>query len=142
MGERFYQSQLRATGTCPGINPNKRRKSMPWTDEDKAEVIKKYTEQDPTPETSMEIVKEIADEMGTTVNGTRMILTKAGVYVKKADSKSTDKPKGTRVSKDDAQAALINALADAGQEADTDIISKMTGKAAVYFRSVIEAINE
>ena len=59
MGDRFYQQQLEARGDCPG-NPNpKRRHKMPWTDESKAEAVEAYTEQDPTPETSMEIVKQI-----------------------------------------------------------------------------------
>ena len=31
----------------------------------------------------MEIVKDIADELGESPNGVRMILTRAGVYVKK-----------------------------------------------------------
>jgi hypothetical protein len=41
-------------------------------------------QKNPTPENSMEIVKAIAEEMGQSPNGVRMILTKAGVYVKKA----------------------------------------------------------
>lgn len=139
MGERFYKAQLEATGTCPGINPNKRRKAMPWTDDEKQDVIEKYTSQDPTAENSIELVEEIAEELGKTTNGVRMILSKAGVYIKKTATK-TEK-KGTKVSKDAAQAALTDALNDAGQEADEDIISKMTGKAAVYFKGVIEAIN-
>ena len=64
MGDRFYQQQLEARGDCPG-NPNpKRRHRMPWTDESKAEAIEAYTDADPTPETSMEIVKQIADDLG------------------------------------------------------------------------------
>ena len=42
-----------------------------------------YTSAEPTPETSMEIVADIAEQMGESVNGVRMILTKAGVYVRK-----------------------------------------------------------
>ena len=141
MGERFYKSQLNAIGTCPGINPSKRRKYMAWTDEEKALVVEKYTSQDPTPENSIEIVEEIAEELNKTVNGVRMILTKAEVYVKKSPAKSTEK-KGTRISKGEAQTDLTNAIRDAGQEVDEDIISKLTGKAAVYFKNVVEAINE
>ncbi len=142
MGERFYISQLKATGTCPGINPNKRRKSMPWTDEEKAEVIEKYTSQDPTADNSIELVEEIAEEMEKTVNGVRMILSKAGVYIKKTPAKTEKSKSGTRISKDDAQAALTNAISDAGQEPNEDVISKMTGKAALYFTKVINTINE
>ena len=50
---------------------------MTWTDEQKAEAVEAYTDSDPTPETSMEIVKQIADDMGQSPNGVRMILTKA-----------------------------------------------------------------
>ena len=54
---------------------------MAWTDESKQQAIDLYTEQDPTPETSMEIVKDIADELGESPNGVRMILTRASVYL-------------------------------------------------------------
>ena len=57
---------------------------MAWDDDKKAEAVSMYTESDPSPENSMEIVKEIAEELNESPNGVRMILTKAGVYVKKA----------------------------------------------------------
>lgn len=148
MGDRFYQQQLRATGSCPGGPITSKRKSkMAWTDEDKQKVIEMYQAEDPTPETSMEIVKAIADEMGQSPNGVRMILTKAEVYVKKAPAASSGGTKaastgGTRVSKAAAVEALVAALSDAGQEVDEEIISKLTGKAAQYFTTVISAINK
>ena len=84
MSERFYLSQLKALGDCPGNKqPTKRKRKMPWTDESKAQAVSMYEEADPTPETSMEIVKDIAEELDESPNGVRMILTKAGVYVKK-----------------------------------------------------------
>ena len=52
---------------------------MAWTDEKKDEAVSLYEEQQPTPETSMEIVKEIADQLDESPNGVRMILTRAGV---------------------------------------------------------------
>jgi hypothetical protein len=112
---------------------------MPWTDESKAQAIEMYEKAEPTPENSMDIVAEIAEELGESVNGVRMILSKAGVYVKKEAAKSsggaskTTKSASTRVSKEDAQAQLIAALEEAGKPVDSDIISKLTGKAAVYF---------
>lgn len=117
---------------------------MAWTDERKAQAVEMYEKAEPTPETSMEIVKEIADELGESPNGVRMVLTKAGVYIKKAASTSTAKKSngGTRVSKEDAIAGLTAALTDAGQEVDADIVSKLTGKAAVYFTSVVNALNK
>jgi predicted transcriptional regulator len=86
----------------------------------------------------MDIVSEIADELGESPNGVRRILSVAGVYVKKeaaasASKSSTTKAASTRVSKDDAQAQLIAAIEAAGKEVDSDIISKLTGKAAIYF---------
>ena len=108
---------------------------MSWTDEQKAEVIEMYTDDDPTPENSMEIVKEIAEDVNQSPNGVRMILTKAGVYIKKEGAKAPAKEGGgtTRVSKQGAQDALTAAIIKAGHEADDDIISKLTGKAAQYF---------
>lgn len=143
MGERFYLQQLKAIGTCPGLTPNKsRRKTVAWTDEKKAQAVAMYEEAEPTPETSIEIVKGIAEELEETPNGVRMILTKAGVYVKKAEAEgSSGKPKasagGTRVSKEDAQSALAAAIKASGKQVDMDIISKLTGKAAVYFAGIL-----
>jgi len=144
MGDRFYQQQLDRLGTCPGYRGTKRRRRMAWTDESKAQAVEMYTEAEPTPETSMEIVKDIAEELGESPNGVRMILTKAGVYVKKAPATSSSKSStggGTRVSKADAAQSLKDALSDAGQNIDDDIIDKLTGKASVYFTGVINAIN-
>ena len=120
---------------------------MAWDDDKKAQVVSMYEGASPTPETSMEIVKEIADEVEESPNGVRMILTKAGVYVKKtpAPAAAGGEKKagggGTRVSKAAAIEALTAALGDAGQEVDEEIVSKLTGKAAQYFTTVITAIN-
>ena len=118
---------------------------MAWDDDKKAQAVSMYEEAEPTPETSMEIVKDIAEELDESPNGVRMILTKAGVYVKKTPATKSSGGStggGTRVSKAAAAEALIAALGDAGQEADEEIISKLTGKASQYFTKVITAINE
>jgi len=148
MSDRFYMQQYDRTGWKPmwngeWIQSKHRRKRMAWTDESKAQAVEMYQEQEPTPETSMEIVKEIADELGESPNGVRMILTKAGVYVRKtpAAKSSGGSTGGGRVSVADAQASLTSALSDAGQEVDEAIISKLTGKAAVYFKGIVEALN-
>ena len=129
MGDRFYfQQQQRG----------KRR--MAWDDDKKAQAVEMYEAQDPTPETSMEIVKEIADELNESPNGVRMILTKAGVYVKKAQAAGNGggtSSGGTRVSKQAAQDALTAAIVDKGLSVDEDIISKLTGKAAQYFTGLL-----
>ena len=132
MGYLYYTRQLNRTG----------KRKMPWTDESKAEAVELYTNENPTPETSMEIVKDIADQLGESPNGVRMILTKAGVYVKKtpAAKSSSGSTGGTRVSKQAAQDALVAAITDAGQEVDEDVVSKLTGKAAQYFTKVLTAV--
>ena len=116
---------------------------MAWDDDKKAAVIEAYENADPTPETSMEIVKDIADEYNESPNGVRMVLSKAGVYIKKTPAASGAKAStgGTRVSKAAAQESLIAALTDAGQDVDEDVVSKLTGKAAQYFAGVIAALN-
>ena len=149
MGDRFYTQQLQTLGDCPGNkNPNKRTRKVAWDDDKKAQAVSLYEEAEPTPETSMEIVKDIAEELDESPNGVRMILTKAGVYVKKTPAAKSSGGTtsggggGTRVSKAAAAEALIAALGDAGQDVDEEIISKLTGKASQYFTSIITKINE
>lgn len=116
-----------------------------WTDELKAEVIERYEAAEPTPENSAEIVAEIAEDIDKTPNGVRMILSKAGVYVKKAGSTPSKGGSGsstsTRVSKADAIASLTEVISANGAEADDEILSKLTGKAAVYFTEVINTVS-
>jgi hypothetical protein len=117
-----------------------------WTDELKQEVIAKYEGAGPTPENSTEIIKDIAEEIEMSPNGVRMVLVQAGVYVKKDPSAAPagktktastgDKP--ARVSKESAIAELTAAIEEAGKTVDADILSKLTGKAAVYFLGVIK----
>lgn len=131
MGDRFYFQQ-------------QRRKRMPWEEEKKQQAIEKYTSEEPTPENSMEIVKDISTELGESPNGVRNILVRAGVYVKKtpATRSSSSKTNGGRVSVADAQATLASAIRDTGEEPDETIISKLTGKAANYFAAIINKVNE
>ena len=113
---------------------------MPWTDDSKATAVAMYTDADPTPETSMEIVKDIADELNESPNGVRMILTKAGVYVKKTPATKSSGGGGgttTRVSKAAAVEDLTAAITDSGGEVDEDIVGKLTGKAAMYFAGLL-----
>ena len=156
MSDRFYMQMVEATGWAPGyrntttieeyrtkFGSTKRRKKVAWTDEKKQEAVDMYTAEEPTPENSMEIVKDIADQLEESPNGVRMILTKAGVYVRKtpAPSGGSGGGGGSRVSVADAQAAVTSALSDAGQEVDAAIISKLTGKAANYFATIINNLN-
>lgn len=115
-----------------------------WTDELKQDVISKYEAAGPTPESSTEIIKDIAEEIEMSPNGVRMVLVQAGVYVKKEAGSTptkTAKPTGEgtkRVSKESSIAELKAAIEAAGKEVDEDILSKLTGKAAVYFLSILK----
>ena len=116
-----------------------------WTDELKTEVIAKYEGAGPTPENSTEIIKDIAEEIEMSPNGVRMVLVQAGVYVKKDPSASTSKTKTpaagdkpARVSKESAIADLREAIEAANKTVDDDILTKLTGKAAVYFLTLIK----
>lgn len=118
-----------------------------WTDELKQEVVTKYEAAKPTPDTTTEIVKDIADELGAdfTPNGVRAILVKAGVYLKKTPATSSagnGESKGTRVNKAEAINQLVSIIEANGLEADSDIIGKLTGKAAIYFAETIKTIAE
>ena len=156
MSDRFYFQMKQATGWCPGYRGTttledyvskfgklRSKKVSNWTDELKAQVVEDYQNAEPTPETSMEIVSDIAENIGPTPNGVRMILTKAGVYVKKtpATGSKSSGGGGTRVSKEGAQQELSSALTDAGLEVDSSIITKLTGKAAKYFADAINKLN-
>jgi len=113
-----------------------------WTEELKAEVVAEYEKRNPTPETTMDIIKELAEEFEKSPNGVRMVLTRAGVYVKKAqdksESKSSAKAEGgaKRVNKADAIGTLKNTIAALNQDVNDDILDKLTGKAAVYFTEI------
>jgi transposase-like protein len=111
-----------------------------WTDELREQAVQLYMEGHPTPDNSMEIVTEVADELGFSPNSVRMILSKAGVYVTKtpaAKKAASSGGGGTRTNKAAAIAELTAAIEKAGKEVDEDIISKLTGKAAAYFAGII-----
>ena len=156
MSDRFYTQMVESTGWAPGYRHTstlsefeskfgkiRRKRKMAWTDEAKAQAVEMYTAEEPTPENSMEVVKMIAEELGESPNGVRMILTKAGVYVKKTPAaKSSGGTGGGRVNVAAAQDELVKAISDMGREADTAIISKLTGKAAMYFATLINELND
>lgn len=121
---------------------------MAWTDETKAKAVELYQEGNPTPANSTELCKQIAEELGESANGVRMVLMQAQVYVKKeagasTAGKTTAKKEGSeatkRVSKDDQIAELRAAIEAKGADVDDEILSKLTGKAAAYFTKVLSA---
>lgn len=119
---------------------------MAWTEEQKQEAITAYTDGNPTPENSTELIKGIAEDMEQSPNGVRMVLVQAGVYVKKDASApaapgkaktGTAGDKAPRVSKE-SQIAELRAIIEAkGAEVDDEILTKLTGKAAAYFAKVM-----
>lgn len=114
-----------------------------WTDELKAQVKEMYLDAEPTAESSTEIVKDIAEQIDQSPNGVRQVLVQAGIYVKKdvvAEKGKTTKASGEgtkRVSKESQLATLREAITAHGATVDEEILSKLTGKAAVYFTTVI-----
>lgn len=126
---------------------------MAWTDTKRAEVVAEYsnimaTEYDndaARAAASLEVVKELADKHEESANGVRMVLMKAGVYVKKGDpvaaAKATSGTSTTgtkRISKEDAIQTLTNQIGAIDPALiDAEILSKLTGKAAAYFSSVL-----
>ena len=118
-----------------------------WTPELKEQVIQMYKDGEPTPESSTELIKEIAEELDQSPNGVRQVLVQAGVYVKKevaaekakAISKSGSGEGTKRVSKEAQFEALRAAITNIGATVDEEIISKLTGKAAAYFVTVLSS---
>jgi hypothetical protein len=114
---------------------------MAWDEDKKAKAVQLYLAGKPTAENSVELVKEVADELGETVNGVRMILQKAEVYVKKDTAPST-KAKAPDKEKKSSKADLIDglkaAIIDIGGTPDMEILDKLTGKVAQYFTALIE----
>jgi hypothetical protein len=120
-----------------------------WTPELKERVVAEYKEAKPTPENSVEIINEIVENLsddmpGATVNGVRMILIKAGVYIKKEEAKKTNGSNGAskRVNKADSINELAEFIKSQGIEPDTEILGKLTGKAAIYFTGVLREVTE
>jgi hypothetical protein len=145
LGDRFYAQQRDTLGTCPGIKTKTKKygKKMAWTNEKREQVIKMYEDAEPTSETSVEIVKQIAEELEESANGVRIILSKAEVYIKKTpDSKSPSSGSTSkRVSKADQQESLIDAITDMGEQPDIEIINKLSGKAATYLAGIVRKAN-
>ena len=116
--------------------------TIEWNDENRAELVKQYLAKNPTSETSMEIVAELAKEFDTTPNGARMILSRKKVYITKAKDTSTTTSTDKKESKADSVARLNAEIKALGLEPDNTIIDKLTGKAAAYFADVIKTATE
>lgn len=133
--------------------------SAQWTEELFDKMSAEYTAkinafpEEERPGVSMELVTEIAKEYKLTANGFRIKLAKAGLYIKKEAGKATagtggakEKTGGSaRTSKAAAHAELLAAFSDAGlpaEELDSEIIDKLTGKAAAHLAEAIRKITK
>jgi hypothetical protein len=142
LGLRIRES----TGSSPvwGANFYRGNYMSNWTDELKAQVIAEYEAENPTPETTTEIIAVLADKHEKTVNGIRMILSKAGKYVAKtaasaASASASGEKKAPRKSKQDSLDELTALLESHGVEVDDTVVSKLTGKAAEFFIGAVNA---
>ena len=118
---------------------------MAWTDEKRQEAVDLYMAENPTADNSTEILKSVAEQLEETPNGVRMVLSKAGVYVKSGGTKAsaattTDSDKPKRVSKADSIAELSAVIQATGMVADSEILDKLTGKQAIYFTTILRKL--
>lgn len=124
---------------------------MAWTDEKKNLVIESYkntieAEYDNDNDrysANAEILAELAEEHGESVNGIRIILAKAGVYIKKPAAVKAAGKEGAakRVNKAEAIQTLTNQISAIDPDlVDEEILGKLTGKAAQYFSSIVQAL--
>jgi hypothetical protein len=125
-----------------------------WTQKQKETALARYLEiceseyetDEQRAENATEIVKQIAEELDKTVNGTRIILHKSDKYIpqksKAAPAKTGAKTGGSKMSKADQIQALkdvIIASTPEGTELDDTVLDKLTGKAAAYFTELFLA---
>ena len=127
---------------------------MAWTQEKKDALIAKYVEtmeneydtDEARANASMEVVEELAEEVGESVNGTRVILGRAGVYIKKSAAVAATKAATTskRVNKAEAIQGLKDVIVMLSNNDETvldnEILDKLTGKAAQYFTGVLQPL--
>lgn len=114
-----------------------------WDDEEfKEKVRSTYLELDPTPESNSEILQQMGEDFDVSPNSIRVFLARENILVKKPSEPSKEGGKaattGTkRVSKDKVIGQLKELIASKGKPVDTDILDKLTGKAAQYLIEVI-----
>jgi hypothetical protein len=126
-----------------------------WTQEDKDLAVKLYTEicenehetDEQRAENATAIVSRVAEQIEKTLNGTRIQLSKAGVYIAQKPKASAAKAgaaksAGTKLSKADQIQALkdnILAATPEGTELDDTVLDKLTGKAAAHLAELFLA---
>ena len=125
---------------------------MAWTEDKKALVASEYSDimannyatDEERANATVEIVAELAEKHGEAPNGVRTILNRANVYIKKVaapKAAATTAAGGTkRVNKAEAIKALTDVIELSGGTADDEILSKLTGKAALYFTGILQPL--
>lgn len=129
--------------------------SFTWTEESRAFAIEQYRNrigelpEADRPKQTQEIVQDIANELGCTLNSARTIIQRTknadgtSIYISKAAAPTKSaKAEGTgskRRSKAESHADLAAAItAHSGESSlDMEIIEKLTGKSADYFTSIL-----
>lgn len=124
-----------------------------WTDELKTEVIDAYVElMEAYPEEergkhSAEVIEQIKDDQDLefSVNSIRTVLSRAGVYIKKATAtpKASAKASGKKMNKAEAHAELIASFRDLGVDVGDDAVAaigKMTGVLATTLAELVRKI--
>lgn len=113
-----------------------------WEDEEFKEKVKQaYLDHEPTPETSQEIIADLGQEFLVSPNSIRIFLMKEEVYVKKDQAGKPESKEGSttkRVSKGATITRLKELIETKGKPVDSEILDKLTGKAAQYFISILE----
>lgn len=126
-----------------------------WTNEEKELAVAVYTQilendyetDEQRAENSTAIVERVKEHLpGKTVNGIRLILRKADVYIaqtpKASASANKAKTGGTKMSKADQIQALKDVIRDntpEGTEIDEEVFNKLTGKAAAHLTELFIA---
>lgn len=124
---------------------------MAWTDEKKEKVVAEYSEimknnyetDEERANATTEIVAQLAEVHGEAPNGVRTILNRAGVYIKKvATAKAASKEGASkRVNKAEAHQTLKTLISAIDPDlVDAEIVEKLTGKAALYFAGILQAV--
>lgn len=124
-----------------------------WTDELKTQVIDAYVEmmneypEEERGKHSAEVIEAVKEDQDLefSVNSIRTVLSRAGVYIKKATAspKASAKSSGKKLSKAEAHAELIAAFTDLGVEVGDDAtaaIGKMTGVLATTLAELVRKI--
>lgn len=125
---------------------------MAWDDKKRQTVIDSYVDtmaneydtDEARAAATTEVAAELAVVHGESTNGVITILNRAKVYIKKSAVKKVKTASATgtvRVNKAEAIKTLTDLITDIDAEGvDTDIIDKLTGKAALYFSGILQKV--